>query len=89
MQDQQTWCGSTSWDGAVLCTITKTLLPTFWEIKGKIMSKAYLYAISCGITKLGVVVHHGMVQCHTPLLGHSDLLFGRPKENLVQSLLYK
>jgi len=39
-----------------------------------------------GSPSLGVVVHHEMVQCRGPLLGHSDLLFGKPKENLVQSI---
>jgi len=41
------------------------------------------HAICCRITKLGLVIHHGMVQCRTQLLGHSDLLFGKPKEKYI------
>jgi len=88
LQDHQTWCGSTSWDGAVSHTITRSLSSTFWEIKGKLCPKHIFYAISCRITKLGVVVHHGMAQCCTPLLDHSDLLFWKPKENLVQTISF-
>jgi len=32
------------------------------------------YTIWCRITKLGVVVHHGIGQCHVPYLSHCELL---------------
>jgi len=46
------------------------------------MSFMLFHAVS---PNLGLVVHHGMVQCCAPLLGYFDLLFGKSKENLVQS----
>jgi len=71
MQDHQTWCSSTSWHDEVSCTITRSQWHTFWEIKGKLCPRHIIYAISCRFTKLGVVEHHGMVQCRAPLLCHS------------------
>jgi len=32
MQDDQMWCDSTSWHGAVSYTITRSLWPTFWPL---------------------------------------------------------
>jgi len=92
MLDHQTWCGSTSWHGAVSCTITKSLWPTFFTFIGhqrKTLSRAYLLCyISCRITKLAVVVHHGIAKCRVSLLGHSDIRFGRSKENYTNHIFY-
>jgi len=53
------------------------------------------YAISCRITKLGLVVHHGIGQCHVPYLGHCELLYDSDhfvtkflKENIVHSISF-
>jgi len=71
MHNDQTTCGSTSWHGTVPHTITtcRSLWSTYWplqDIKVKHCSEYIFHTICCRITKLGVVVHHGMVQCRSP-----------------------
>jgi len=46
MQDNHNWCDRTSWDGAVLHTITRSLWPSFlplYERQRNTVSKAYLF----------------------------------------------
>jgi len=51
------------------------IYPLTQIFKRKHCPKHIFYAIWCRITKLGVVVHHGMGQCRVSYLGHCDLLF--------------
>jgi len=53
-----------------------------YDVEEKPCPGHIFYAISCMITKLGVVVNHGMVQ------RHSDLLYGKSKENLFRSISF-
>jgi len=57
----------------------------------KTVSEHIFYAFSCRVIKLGVVVHHGMVQRRALLLDQGDLLLDLNRtsnENCVQSISF-
>jgi len=91
MQDHQTsWCCSTSWHGAVLCIISRSLWVTLWKrpfcfqiFKRKCCPQHIFYTILCRITKLSVVVHQTMGQCLVSEIGHCDL-----RENIFHSISF-